>query len=230
MNTKTQIACAACGLAFVVLFTLGWIVFAGLVPAPQPTLDADAIATFFGANTGAIRFGLMLGMFSGALTIPWIAVVAVQMRRTEREFPVLTYTQLVAGAGTVVFLILPMMIWTVAAFRPERAPELIYLFSDFGWLLLIMTFSPFLVQLVAIGLAIVSDTHPDPVFARWLGYFNIWVAILFLPGGLITFFKSGPFAWNGLLAFWLPLTVFFLWYIVMFFALVKAIRKPAPAA
>ena len=79
------------------------------------------------------------------------------------------------------------------------------------------------------GLAIVSDNHERPVFARWLGYFNIWVAILFLPGGLITFFKSGPFAWNGLLAFWLPLTVFFLWYIVMFFALLKAIRQRSTA-
>jgi hypothetical protein len=30
---------------------------------------------------------------------------------------------------------------------------------------------------------------------------NVAIALLFAPGGLITFFKSGPFAWNGLLAF-----------------------------
>lgn len=44
-----------------------------------------------------------------------------------------------------------------------------------------------------------------------------------LPGGLVTFFKSGPFAWNGILAFWLPLTVFGIWYGVMFMLLRKAI-------
>ncbi len=227
MNEKTQIACVVCGAAFVGLFTLGWIIVAGLVPAPSPTFDATTIAAFYGANTGAIRFGLLITMISASLTIPWVAVVGIQLRRTERAFPVLTATQLVAGAVTVVFLTVPVMIWTVAAFRPERAPELIQLMSDFGWIMLIMTFPPFFVQLVAIGLAIVSDSHEQRVFDRWIGYFNIWVAILFLPGGLITFFKSGPFAWNGLLAFWLPLTVFFLWYIVMFFALIKAIRKPA---
>lgn len=229
MNTKTQIACVTCGAAFVALFTLGWIIIAGLVPAPSPALDAAAIATFYGANTGTIRFGLMLTMISASLTVPWIAVVGVQLRRTERDFPVWTVSQLVAGAATVVFLTIPIMIWTVAAFRPERAPELIQLMSDFGWITLIMTFPPFFMQLVAIGLAIVSDTHKHPVFARWVGYFNIWVAILFIPGGLLTFFKTGPFAWNGLLAFWLPLTVFFLWYIVMFFALIKAIRTPTSA-
>ncbi|MGR9090950.1 MAG: hypothetical protein ACU85U_10275 [Gammaproteobacteria bacterium] len=229
MNEKTQIACVVCGAAFVALFTLGWIIVAGLVPAPSPSFDAAAIAAFYDANTGSIRFGLLITMISASLTIPWVAVVGVQMRRTERDFPVLTATQLVAGAVTVVFLTVPVLIWTVAAFRPERTPELIQLMSDFGWIMLIMTFPPFFVQLVAIGLAIVSDNHERPVFARWLGYFNIWVAILFLPGGLITFFKSGPFAWNGLLAFWLPLTVFFLWYIVMFFALIRAIRQPSTA-
>ena len=102
--------------------------------------------------------------------------------------------------------------------------------NDFAWLLLIMTLSPFFVQLMTVGLAIISDNSATPVFARWVGYFNIWVAILFIPGALITFFKTGPFAWNGLLAFWLPLAVFFAWYLVMFPALIKAIMQPSQAA
>ena len=230
MNTKTQIFCAACGIAFVILLTVGWWVIAGFVPPPSPELSASEIADFYRQNTGTIRFGILLAMFSMSLTLPWIAVIAVQMRRTEGEFPVLTYTQLVAGAATLAILLIPTLLWTTAAFRPERSPELILLLNDFAWLLLVMTFSPFTVQLIAIGLAIISDKNKPPVFARWVGYFNLWVAILFIPGALVTFFKSGPFAWNGLLAFWLPLTVFFAWYLVMFPALLKAIRQsPRPA-
>ena len=37
---------------------------------------------------------------------------------------------------------------------------------------------------------------------RWLGWFNLWAQIIYLPGILIPYFKSGPLAWNGLLAFW----------------------------
>lgn len=33
-----------------------------------------------------------------------------------------------------------------------------------------------------------------------------------------------PFAWNGLLGFWIPATVFSTWYLVMFWALLKAIK------
>ena len=48
-----------------------------------------------------------------------------------------------------------------------------------------------------------------------MAYLNLWVAVTFLPGAAATFFKHGPFAWNRLFDFWLPLTTFSLWIIVM---------------
>ncbi|HAD08622.1 MAG TPA: hypothetical protein DCF62_04000 [Porticoccaceae bacterium] len=227
MNIRSQLLCAWCGVVFLVLFTIGWVLLARFLPPPSPSLGAEEVAAIYQQNTGAIRFGLMLAMIAGGLTAPWVAVIANQMRRIEGNSPVLTYTMLVAGAVGVVILVLPTMTWTVAAFRPERAPELILLLNDFGWLLFVMTFSPFFVQNMAIGLAIFSDFASEPVFPRWLGYFNIWVAILFVPGGLITFFKTGPFAWDGILAFWLPLVIFFAWFLVMFVVLLQTIRRQA---
>jgi hypothetical protein len=34
-----------------------------------------------------------------------------------------SYTQIIAGASSTLDIILPMMIWQAAAFRPERLPE-----------------------------------------------------------------------------------------------------------
>ncbi|MGE3297731.1 MAG: hypothetical protein AB7I68_10315 [Porticoccaceae bacterium] len=53
--------------------------------------------------------------------------------------------------------------------------------------------------------------------------------MLFVPGGLLTFFKTGPFAWDGLFVFWVPLVVFLLWYGAMFVLLRQAIAKSSPA-
>ena len=198
---------------------------AGMLPPISPSLDALSVASFYQTNTGTLRTGILIGMISVAFTIPWIAVIAVHMKRAEGPMPLFTIMQVVAGAVTVVILLVPFVIWTAAAFRPDRAPELIQLLNDFGWLLIVMTFGPFFVQLVSIGLAILFDKNDKPVFPRWLAYFNIWVAVLFIPGALITYFKSGPFAWNGILAFWLPLAVFMGWYLVMFFALLKVIKE-----
>ncbi len=230
MNTKTQLFCAWCGIGFVVLFTLGWWIIASYVPPMSPMLTDEEVSSFYQGNTGAIRFGLMLTMISAGLTAPWVAVIAAQMKRIEGDIPVLTYAQLVAGAVGIVILLLPPVIWTVAAFRPDRDVELIRLLNDLAWLMFIMTFSPAFIQNLVIGLAIFSDKNKTPIFPRWLGYFNIWVAILFIPGGLITFFKAGPFAWNGLLAFWVPLLIFFAWFFVMFLALLKTIKQQREAS
>ncbi|MBV1930997.1 MAG: hypothetical protein KUG71_04705 [Porticoccaceae bacterium] len=227
MNTKSQLLCAWCGIVFLVLFTIGWVLLARFLPPPSPALSANEVAAIYQQNTGAIRFGLMLAMIAGGLTAPWVAVIANQMKRIEGDSPVLTYTMLVAGAAGILVLVLPAMTWTVAAFRPDRNPELIMLLNDFGWIFFVMTFSPFFVQNIVIGLAIFADKADAPVFPRWLGYFNIWVAILLVPGGLITFFKTGPFAWDGILAFWLPLVIFFAWFLVMFQMLLKNIKQQA---
>lgn len=225
MNRAMQTACAWSGIAFVTVITIGWVGLSDLIPPPSPTLTGEQVQAIFQANTGRIRFGVLLMMFSMSLTLPWMAVITVQLRRIEGAHPVLAYTQLAAGAATIFALTLPTNLWTVLAFRPDRDPQLMLLLHDFSWLLFIMTFPPFFIQLLAIGIAVMADRNPTPVFPRWVGYFNVWVAILFLPGALVTFFKSGPFAWDGLLAFWLPVVVFFGWYFVMFKALRDAIRR-----
>ena len=63
-----------------------------------------------------------------------------------------------------------------------------------------------------------------PIFPRWLAFYNLWSALLMAPGSLIPFFKTGPFAWDGLFAFWLPATVFGIWFVVMQVMVLKAIR------
>ena len=227
VNTRLQTLCAWCGIGFVVLVSIGWIFIAGLLPLPSPALPAADIVAYYQAHTSAIRAGALISMFAMSLTGPWIALISVQLRKLEGDTPIMSYTQLVMGAATVVILTMPTLMWTIAAFRPDRDPALIYLLSDMSWLIFIMTFPPFFLQLLSIGAAILASPAQQTVFPRWLGYFNIWVAVLFVPGGLITFFKSGPFAWNGLLALWVPLTVFFLWYLVMFKYLLRAIHQPA---
>jgi hypothetical protein len=57
-----------------------------------------------------------------------------------------------------------------------------------------------------------------------VAYLNIWVAVVFIPTGIITFFKTGPFTYGGLLGFYIPLAVFAVWLIAMPCALIRAIR------
>jgi hypothetical protein len=123
--------------------------------------------------------------------------------------------------------LLPGLVWTAAAFRPERPPDITQAFNDFAWIVTVMPFMLAVTQNLALGFTIISDKQPEPIFPRWVGFFNLWVALLFLPGGLLTFFKVGPFAWNGILAFWVPACVFGPWFFVISISVMRAARRQA---
>lgn len=172
---------------------------------------------------------MMVMVLGAALLGPFFAVISVQIRRIEGPRPILTYAQLMLGACFILEIIFPMMAIQTAAFRPERDGAIQQTLNDMGWLTFFGVASTGFVQLVIIGVAILQDTQPVPAFPRWVGYFNIWVGFAFFPGTVMIFFKSGPFAWDGIFIFWIPFTAFFLWLLIMPFALCRAIdQETAP--
>jgi hypothetical protein len=227
MNRRAQELCAWTGPLFMVVFLVGFWFIAGFVPPPSPHENALQIAHLYAAHTNAIRLGLLVAMIAGALSVPFQAVIAIQMRRIEGRSPVLSYTVLAMGAVNCILFTMPILIMTAAAFRPARDPALTQLLNDLAWIPFIIAFPPAVVQNIAIAIAVLGDRAPRPVFPRWVAYFNLWAAFLFLPAGLLTFFKHGPFAWNGLLSFWVALTMFGSWYLVMFFAVRHALEGQA---
>ncbi|BDB43986.1 hypothetical protein [Mycobacterium kiyosense] len=79
--------------------------------------------------------------------------------------------------------------------------------------------------MAAFGVAILIDRRPTPVFPRWLGYVNLWTAMIFCAGTFNVFFKRGPLAWNGLLAWWLPVVVFGVWLVLVSVYLIRAVQS-----
>jgi hypothetical protein len=227
---KYQKAFAWCGPAFDVLYILGWCVIAGLFPPQAATASGPEIAAFYGENTQLIRAGLILAMASCTLYVPWVVAISAQMQRIKNVSPLLVKAQNLSGTAGLIFFLLPVMVWLTATFRPDRDPELILLINDLAWLMFTMTFAPFVCQLFVFALAVLDDDSDKPLFPRWLAYFNFWVAFSFMPAVLIIYFKTGPFAWTGLIGLWIPLILFSVWVWVMFFLMCRAIDSDVDGA
>lgn len=225
MNKTSQVFGAACGPLCAIGWILGFWCFAGFIPPPEPSAGPDEIVAFYQSNTNSIRLGLTILMFAGAFYAPWTAVITVQMKRIEGTHSPMAYTQLALGAVFVLVFILPVMMWETAAFRPEGSPEIVQRLNDLGWITFLNPVSTIFVQGLAIAVVIFQDKRSEPVFPRWAAYFNVWSVLVFLPGALLVFFKSGPFAWNGLLAWWIPLGVFTIWMLTMSWLLYRAIQQ-----
>jgi len=233
-SASVQRVMAWSAVAFCAVYGTG-ILIAGFIPPPSPDDNAAEISRFYAENTGRIRTGTLLMMLGGATMIPFFAVLTLQMKRIKGHFDGLCLAQLLAGGIAVWVFTLPPIVFAVAAFRPGQDENVTQMLNDFGWFLFVWNLGTVTVQAIVIAVAIFSDRAEhsgdgEPVFPRWVAYLNIWVAIGFLPGAMLTYFKTGIMAWDGLLAFWLAAVLFFSWILVLFWSTLRAINREAAGA
>jgi hypothetical protein len=230
MNAQAtfQRICAYSGIVCVLLF-FGGFVAAGFLPPLSPGMSAAQVAAHYQTHTAGIRLGAGLIFLSSGFYVWFTAVISGQMRRIPGVHPTVINAQLAGGAfGCLTFLV-PALLFAVTAFRPDRPPDATLLLNDMSWIILVMPWIPFMAQYFAFAFAILSDPGPRPVFPRSLAYFNIWTELMFTPAIILPFFKSGPFAWNGVFVFWVPATAFTALFIVNTTCLIKAINSEARA-
>lgn len=212
MSATVQKLCAWAGPATVVVALAGWLI-AGVLPLPLGSSSTTEEVVAFYSQGGRVLAGLVVSQLGICLVLPLIALITLAMLRMEGRSPILTIVQAVSGAVTGALLLIPMMLMAIIAFRPDRNPELTVTLNDMAWLLFLTPIAPFMIQNVAIGVAILRSKRP--VLPRWVGYLNFWVAAAFIPDVLAYFFHSGPFSWRGVFVFWLALFAYAAFLIVM---------------
>ncbi|MGW5514393.1 hypothetical protein [Nocardia africana] len=230
-NTKERVlnACSITGLVTLVVTLLGWLI-AGVLPLPLgPSYSTQRVVDFY-SDGGTLRMaGLVIAQLGIAFTIPLVTVITIHLLRVEGRIPILAFVQMVAGTVAAMLLILPMMLFAVIAFRPSALePSTVRFLNDLAWLLFLTPIVPFMIQNVSIGVCIL--TNPSTVFPRWVGYANFWIALSFVPDILAYFFFSGPLAWNGVLIFWLALTTYAIFLVMMSVMTMRANRDLAAQA
>ncbi len=216
------------GIVAAVGILIGWILLADWVPPTDPAASAAEIAAFYNENTNLKRLGLLIAMFSTIFLMPWMIAMSYVIRH-RMKFPILADIQLCTGLIGVVATFIMWMCWGMAAFRPERAPDLILAFHDFGWINATWFFPEATLESIVIAIAVLSCKGENAFYPRWYGYFMIFIAMLSMSAGLIIFFKSGPFAYNGLISFWLVYGCLFLFFFTGSVLLIRGLsRQPPP--
>jgi hypothetical protein len=219
--------CAWIGLIGVPVILVGFIVSGYILP-PHADATAVQVAEFYQNNTFAIRLGLLLMILATAGYATMLSVVRVQLEVVESPRPVWTTLSFVGGLTAYVMLTLFVMLLAAAAFRPERNPEITQMLHDIGWFMAFLAAVPFSLQGLGAGLAILGDKSGRPLFPRWVGYGGLWVFVLLMPGQILLFFHTGPFAYHGLISYWVPLFTFGGWMGLLSFAALRASKIDAP--
>jgi len=225
MGKRVQLWCVWAGPVFLVAYAIAFWGIAGFIPPPAPSSSAAHIAARYAEHRTGIRVGMLLGMIASFLIVPFFAIISVQIARAEQRWPILAVIQFGCALILEVYFVLCSMLWLAATYRPELDVATIRMLNDLGWLIFVMVFPGYVIQMLCIAVAAFTDRSPHPVFPRWVGWLCVWVALSGCGGGFAVFVKSGPLAWNGAVGFYIPLSVFAVWMSVMTYVLHTGISR-----
>ncbi len=223
MHVTIEKAAAWSTLGMLVVFGVAFWGIARLLPPISPGLTVDQTAQYYDENGLRIRIGLGVLVAGMWFMTPVFALLARQVRRIEGYWGVMSLTVLILAVTFPFVFTLAMVFGIAAAYRPERDPQVVQGLSDMFWLLLVGIVGPLVLQGLMVALAVFVDKRAVPTFPRWYGYLNLWMSVLVVPGGAVYFFKIGPLAWNGIIAWWIPVSAFFVWIVPTVVLLVKAV-------
>jgi hypothetical protein len=211
--------------AVAVTWIAAFFLFPGFVPPMSPRASAVDVAAFYSENLSRIRYSMILFNWFCVALIPLLMLIVERMRHMAHRTPVLRYCMIgVAGAAPIAFLT-STVFWLVAAFRPDRAPELSLVLNDLAWI----TFTcgvPFLTAMcVFLAISVAYDDQQQPVFPRWVARFNLVIGAALVPACFAGFSSSGALAWDGFVSFWLKNAAIALWIAVMAVVLARAMER-----
>lgn len=205
-------------ILFYNLFGVVFFVLTRTQPPPKPGWDTPRIAQWFDDNHHGLLIGFAVMFLVTGMTTAQNALIAYSMRRmsVHRGF---VYSYLVLyGLSAVPGMLLLCIALTTAAMRPDRDPELLGWLYDFAFLSYEGTMGVFLVGSLVWMTAILIDKNG--VFPKWFGYLNLCNALTEVVVSPAWIFKTGVFAWNGLIAWWIDMVVFAV-YTGVFLTLLK---------
>ncbi len=230
MTNRAQIFCAVAGPVGALLFGVG-LLGAHFIPPTPPLTSMDDVLTLYRENATGIRLcGIAMCFLLTALMTQYTGLSDQIRQINSPQARTWARVQVTLGGISLVPVYGSGICWELATYRLERAPEITQTLNDMGWFYLVTPVAPALIQMFAAGFGTLADKSATPLFPRWYSYFSFWVGVVLMTGLLVPFFKVGPWAWNGLLSFWVAASTLGLWLNVTGMLMIKvAKRQPAAA-
>lgn len=208
---------------FYALQGLIYVPLTKLMPPRRPDITPDQVAAFFEENALGIKIGFGALMIVAGFVGTANGLIAYQIRRMSVH-PAFAY----AFIGTLAVGAMPGFLWGAFAFlaavlRPDRSPETLMLLYDMAFLSYIGSLGCFAAAWAVLSAAILLDKNQ--IYPKWFAYASIWQIITEFIAAVVFNFHSGPFAWNGLVAFYINTVVYVFWQVCQFWVLYKAVQR-----
>jgi hypothetical protein len=214
-------------ITIVVFYNLFGIVFFAITrtqPPPKAWWGLSKVVWWFQLRQQGLLAGFGIMFVIGAFATASTALIVYSIRRMSVS-PAFAWAYLVIySLAAVPGMLLTCIALVTGAMRPDRDPRLMGFLYDMGFLSFSGTMGIFLIGSLVWAVAILLDRNA--VLPKWFGYFNVCNALTEVVVATCAIEKSGPFAWNGAIAFNINMVVFGV-YTGAFITLLKSMIEKA---
>ena len=227
-----------CNWIFVALTAIGWLGIAHFWMPARADLGLEATKMWFTeTHHWGVIFGCTLFYIAAGILTPGSIAMGIMLAKIEGRWPLWSLTMAVCGVFISLIVFLNACAWLVAAYRPETGADVIQSWSDWAWFAFLLGWIYLALEMFATAAVELMDDRPEPMIPRWLTWLTIAGAFTVFFAAGPAFFKSGPFAYHGLLAFYLPVVIWGGYIALTTWYMMKELRRapdrplvPAPFA
>lgn len=220
-----------CNWIFVALTVVGWLGIAHFYAPARANLGLEETKEWFSETH---RWGTLIGCtifyIAAGLLTPGSIAFGIMLAKIEGRWPLFSITTAVCGFFISLIIFLNCCAWIVAAYRPETGADVIQSWYDWAWMAFLLGWIYLAIEMVATGIVELMDDRPRPMIPRWLTWLTFFGALALLGAAGPAFFQSGPFAYHGLLAFYLPVVIWGGYIALTTLYMLKELKREAAAS
>ncbi|MGB1561911.1 MAG: hypothetical protein ACPHN2_10455 [Sinimarinibacterium flocculans] len=205
-------------VVFYQIFGIVFVLMTRVMPPPKPWWEPERVAQWFADTHDGLVWGFGIIFLISFMAPACNALIGYSMRRMSVS-PVFAYSYIaIYSVSAFPGMLLAALLLCAGALRPDRDPQIISWLYDAAFMTFVGTMGLFLVGTAVWMVAILLDKNR--VFPLWFGYLNICNLLTEVVVAPAWIFKAGPFAWNGVITFWIDTLVFAV-YTAVFITLLR---------
>jgi hypothetical protein len=220
-----------CNWIFIALTAVGWLGIAHFWLPARADLGLEATKVWFSeTHHWGVIIGCSLFYIAAGILTPGSIAMGIMLAKIEGRWPLWSLTMAVCGVFISLIVFLNACAWLVAAYRPETGADVIQSWYDWAWFAFLLGWIYLAIEMIATGVVEMMDDRAEPMVPRWFTWLTFAGAATLVFAAGPAFFKSGPFAYHGLLAFYLPVVIWGGYIALTTWYLLRELKRPSDRA
>lgn len=211
-NERYEVFGAWCAPIFTVLTVVGFLGLSHFYDPAAAHLKPADLSAFYADRQLGVEIGMSLFCVATAFLALFSVQLSLSLLRIKGSSLLMSIGQALGGFGVVMLIFISCCLWIGAAYRAGGAnPDVTVALNDAAWFGFLVGWVMLSLQMATTAAITLLDRSATPLVPRWASWASAVGAVVLITANGCAVTKTGPFAWDGVLGYYLPMVIWGTW-------------------